>query len=196
MYLGYLGPSVYEPLHDKTNKMAVRPVWSESSLSAWRSIGSLATHWAQHGLWSDWADAQADLSLRWAHTHFVLSCRGSYVHIKPFLISAIWRQFILLMFFILHRVVFTFFLGYKLQGKICEWEVFSRSQKHIFHNCSPPPPRSQRHLEISNKMESFPSYGSRIFFFHYFWGHIIFLVPLLSHFIFFLAYQEPKYFLR
>ena len=25
-------------------------------------------------------------------------------------------------------------------------------------------PRSQRHLEISNKMESFPSYGSRIFF--------------------------------
>ena len=21
--------------------------------------------------WSDWADAQADLSVRWAHTHFV-----------------------------------------------------------------------------------------------------------------------------
>ena len=35
-------------------------------------------HWAlsyplsaQRRLWSDWADAQADLSLRWAHTHFV-----------------------------------------------------------------------------------------------------------------------------
>ena len=25
---------------------------------------------AQRGLWSDWADAQADLSLRWAHTRF------------------------------------------------------------------------------------------------------------------------------
>ena len=25
MYLGYLGPSVYEPRHDKTNKKAVRP---------------------------------------------------------------------------------------------------------------------------------------------------------------------------
>ena len=25
---------------------------------------------AQRRLWSDWADAQADLSLRWAHTHF------------------------------------------------------------------------------------------------------------------------------
>ena len=26
---------------------------------------------AQRSLWSDWADAQADLSLRWAHTHVV-----------------------------------------------------------------------------------------------------------------------------
>ena len=30
-----------------------------------------ATHWAHSELWSDWADAQADLSLRWAHSHFV-----------------------------------------------------------------------------------------------------------------------------
>ena len=46
---------LYEPQHDKTNKMSVRPaktqislgirpVWSESSLSAWRKLGSLATH--------------------------------------------------------------------------------------------------------------------------------------------------------
>ena len=26
---------------------------------------------AQRRLWSDWTDAQADLSFRWAHTHFV-----------------------------------------------------------------------------------------------------------------------------
>ena len=43
--------------HNKTNKVTVRPaktqislgirpVWSESSLSAWRKLGSLATHWA------------------------------------------------------------------------------------------------------------------------------------------------------
>ena len=63
----------------KNNKMSVRPAktqislgfWSESSLSAWRKIGSLATHWAHSEDWSDWADARADLSLRWAHTHFV-----------------------------------------------------------------------------------------------------------------------------
>ena len=45
----------YEPPHDKTNNVAMRPaktqislgicpVWSESSLSAWRKVGSLATH--------------------------------------------------------------------------------------------------------------------------------------------------------
>ena len=71
-----------EPRHDKTNKMSLRPaktqislgihpVWSESSLSAWRKLRSLATHWAHIEDWSDWADAQADLSLSWAHTHFV-----------------------------------------------------------------------------------------------------------------------------
>ena len=48
--------NLHEPRHDKTNKMSVRPaktqislgirpVWSESSLSAWKNLGSLATHW-------------------------------------------------------------------------------------------------------------------------------------------------------
>ena len=49
--------SLFEPPHDKNNNvvvrpaktqisLAIRPVWSESSLSAWRNLGSLATHWA------------------------------------------------------------------------------------------------------------------------------------------------------
>ena len=42
-----------------------------SSLSAWKKLESLTTHWAHSEDWSDWADAQADLSLRWAHSHFV-----------------------------------------------------------------------------------------------------------------------------
>ena len=48
---------IYEPPHDKINKMTLRPaktqislgirlVWSEFSLSAWRKRGSLAIHWA------------------------------------------------------------------------------------------------------------------------------------------------------
>ena len=70
----------YEPPHDITNKMdvrpakaqislGIRPVWSESLLSAWRKLGSLANHQA-HSEDSD-QTAQAYLSLRWAHTHFV-----------------------------------------------------------------------------------------------------------------------------
>ena len=37
------------------------------------------TSCGQQRLWSDWADAQADLTLRWAHSYLVfLSCRGSF----------------------------------------------------------------------------------------------------------------------
>ena len=72
----------YKPLRDKINNVAVRPaktqislgirpVWSESLLSASRKLGPLAIQWAQRRLWSDWANAQADLSLRWMHSHIV-----------------------------------------------------------------------------------------------------------------------------
>ena len=57
-----------------------RPVWSESSLFAWRKLGSLATHWAHSEVWSDWVDAQADLSLHWAHMSFCWFCHA-VVHI-------------------------------------------------------------------------------------------------------------------
>ena len=50
--------------------LGISPVWSELSLSTWRNFGSLATHWAQSKDGSDWADAQADLSLRWVHMPF------------------------------------------------------------------------------------------------------------------------------
>ena len=79
-----------EPPHDKTIKMSVRPaktqislgicpVWSESSLSAWRNIGSLATHWA-HSEDSDQTGRMPRLIRVFAgHTLIllVLSCRGS-----------------------------------------------------------------------------------------------------------------------
>ena len=59
--------------HVRPVKTQIRPgwCWSESSLSAWRKLGPLATHWAHSEDWTDWADAQADLSLRWAHSRFV-----------------------------------------------------------------------------------------------------------------------------
>ena len=51
--------------------MGICRVWSESSVSSWRKFGSLATHWAHSEDWSDWADAQADLSFSWAHSQIV-----------------------------------------------------------------------------------------------------------------------------
>ena len=50
--------------------LGIRPVWSESLLSAWRNLRSLATHWAHSEDWSSWADAQDDLSLGWVHMSF------------------------------------------------------------------------------------------------------------------------------
>ena len=69
--------------HDKTNKMACAP--SDDSdqpghppslirVFTVRMKKALFLSYplsAQQRLWSDWADAQADLSLRWAHSHFV-----------------------------------------------------------------------------------------------------------------------------
>ena len=77
-----------EPPHDKPTKwhvrqaktqisLGIRPVLSESSLSAWRNLGSLATHWAQSKDWWDWADAQADLICRWAPRPFCLFCHAA-----------------------------------------------------------------------------------------------------------------------
>ena len=74
--------NIIEPPRDNTNQMSVRPaktqislgirpVWSESSLSTWRNIGSSATHWA-HCADSD--HAQVDLSLRWTQRSFCWFC--------------------------------------------------------------------------------------------------------------------------
>ena len=72
-----------EPPHDITNKKACAPskdsdqpghppglirVFAVRMKKAWVLSYPLS---AQRGLWSVWADAQADPSLRWAHSHFV-----------------------------------------------------------------------------------------------------------------------------
>ena len=72
----------HEQPHDKTNKMTVhqvkiqisldiRPVWSESLLCAqWVAKDPSFLH-ADSKDWSDWADAQTDLSPRWVHISLV-----------------------------------------------------------------------------------------------------------------------------
>ena len=57
--------------------LGIRPVWSESSLSAWRSSGSSATHrTASDG--SDQAGRMPSLiSLHWVHMSFCWFCHGA-----------------------------------------------------------------------------------------------------------------------
>ena len=59
----------------------VRPAKTQISLGGWVFAIRMKEHWvlsyplsAQRRLWSDWADAQADLSFRWAHMPFRWFC--------------------------------------------------------------------------------------------------------------------------
>ena len=65
-------------------KTQISPVWSESLPSAWRKLWSLATHWAHCKDWSDWVDAQANLSLRWAPMPLCWFC-NEVAHISVFI---------------------------------------------------------------------------------------------------------------
>ena len=63
------GPFTFEPRHVKTtNPPSLISVFAVRMKKAWVLSYPLS---AQRRLWSDWADAQADLSVRWAHNHFV-----------------------------------------------------------------------------------------------------------------------------
>ena len=94
----------HEPRHDKTNNVAmrpakiqislgIRPVRSESSLSAWRKLESLATHLA-HSEDSDQTGRMPELRLRWAHMPFCWFCH-EVAQIWNILILLKWHQEIL-----------------------------------------------------------------------------------------------------
>ena len=62
---------VFEPWRDKTNKLSVCPAKTRISLCAeWVDKDPSFLHAGSED-WLDWVDTQADLSLRWVHTHFV-----------------------------------------------------------------------------------------------------------------------------
>ena len=92
----------YQPPYDKTNKDQLngrcaqrrpRSALASASLNrvfavCMKNAWSSATHQAHSGDWSEWADAQADLSLRWAHTHFVGFVMSWLICAQPRLRSA------------------------------------------------------------------------------------------------------------
>ena len=50
--------------------LGMRPVWSVFTVGSIGSQGPNVSSCGQQRLWSDWMDAQADPSLRWAHMPF------------------------------------------------------------------------------------------------------------------------------
>ena len=54
--------------------MGIHLVWSESSLSAWRNIGSSATHWAHYKDSDQTGQMPRLIWVCWAHSHFVGFC--------------------------------------------------------------------------------------------------------------------------
>ena len=68
----------------KPTKWHVHPAKTQISLGIrlvrsvfavrWWKLGPLATQWVHKEDWSDWVDAQADLSLCWAHMPFCWCC--------------------------------------------------------------------------------------------------------------------------
>ena len=86
--------------------LGIRPVWSESSLSAWRKLSSLATQWAPNEDWSDWADAESSLSIllvlswggsnhkkvsRWSHAMFLLISTFFWHYYPAWVTQSYWR---------------------------------------------------------------------------------------------------------
>ena len=92
----------YEPQHDKTNNMAVRPaktqislgirpVWSESSLSAWRNLEPLAIHWAH----SEDSDQTGRMPrLLWVFAGRTVTCWFCHVAAHIFSVSVLHQKFL------------------------------------------------------------------------------------------------------
>ena len=123
---------IYEPPRDKTNKKACAPsedsdqpghppslirVFAVRMLKTWVLSYPLS---AQRRLWSDWADAQADLSLRWAHSHFVgfvmrwLVCIQNFIPAKWYLFSNMLMS--LLWELVIHKMIWISLGDYCLQN--------------------------------------------------------------------------------
>ena len=67
--------------------LGICPVWSESSLCAQWVVKDPSFLHADSKDWSDWVDAQAELSLHWAHIPFYWFCRVA-VQLPCFLLVA------------------------------------------------------------------------------------------------------------
>ena len=86
--------------------LGIRPVWSESSLSAWRKLGSLATHWAhredsdQTGRMPGWSESLLGTQSLYWFCHVAAQITIAYVMwctmSKEILLSLLTFKFLLI----------------------------------------------------------------------------------------------------
>ena len=135
----------FKPAHETTKKMTYRPSEdsdqtgqltsvSEYSLSAWRN-------WVLGKDWSDWADTQADLSLRWVRRSFYWFCRAM-AHLLYFVLSHLRQRY----WFLLFRVIYSLKLPEKAMVFIypCTGMLVSSNYVTLQTSSSTHPRRSMR----------------------------------------------------
>ena len=61
------------------NSLGFRPVWSETSLSAWRKLLFLATHWV--GECPDWSESSLGAKLFWWFCHEAAQIIHNYMNL-------------------------------------------------------------------------------------------------------------------
>ena len=123
--------------------LGIRPVWSESSLSAWRKLGSLSTHWA-HSEDSD----QTGRMPRLNPPSLIRVFAGRICHFVCFVMRR------LICFF----VIFISKIPFSTCGTVLKVPIFSKgplpkppifklsvTHIHHFHVWVPPPPQAVKH---------------------------------------------------
>ena len=130
--------------------LGIRPVWSESSLSTWRKLGSLDTHWV-HSEDSDQTEQMPRLIWVFAGRTLlllVLSCRGSNVFNNTSKIitfsPVIFRLFLVALWF------------------SCHWEMLGFQRFSI----------SKTTLEHSETLWEFPAISVWLFIWHFFYDNV------------------------
>ena len=57
--------------------LGIQPVWSESSMSVWRNLGSLDTYWVHSDDFDKTARTDRLINLRWVYRSFCWFCRAA-----------------------------------------------------------------------------------------------------------------------
>ena len=91
LYFKYCSHIILASMSQCTTKWSVLSAKTQISLGrcpGWpKSSWSIATHWEHSEDWSDWVNAQADQSLRWAHRSFCWFC-----HATAQIWASSWKQ--------------------------------------------------------------------------------------------------------